>query len=167
MEVVQRTLKADLCHFNRCELTRVPSARSVKVTTRGGNLPSVQYPREPMKASTLVCWKTLHVCLLCLGWKPPRPKWKRTRSLMSQWNLEMNTKKKTHFSVYVCLCCEGGAYKQHTQAFREVRGRFFFFLASFCLCTCWACLHRPVTSPPQTDREKRFVWEEDGSLVNT
>lgn len=48
-----------------------------------------------MKASTLVCWKTLHVCLLCLGWKPPRDQsGKGHRSLMSQWNLKINTRRK-------------------------------------------------------------------------
>lgn len=55
VEVFQRTLKADLCHFNRYELTFAVS--SVCKGHGAGHVPSVSYPQELMNASTLVCWK--------------------------------------------------------------------------------------------------------------
>lgn len=82
MDSFQWTPKAYLCHT--ITTWRVLLAQNLQGHS-AGQLPSgsILYPQDLMNASTFVVLEILHVCLLCLGWKPPWPKWKGTSSFFT------------------------------------------------------------------------------------
>lgn len=69
-----------------------------------------------------------HVCLLCLGWKPPWPKWKGTNSFMSQRNLAVKATK-TYFS-----CFKEGVLRRRAQTHKHKPQRIQGGFSSFSLC---------------------------------